>query len=176
MRAGGVSRPQRRARVHPPRAERCVGELFGMLAAGLFACAWTAAVQAEPRPLTLEEAVAMAQRNAPAVVQALGQERTSAAGVRSAWGAFLPSLSVNAGAVRQLPASGGTTRIDNGQVVELPAQVWSSSLGLGVSLQLFGGGERLFGLRQARARDSMADLDLIEQRYQTWLEARKLAK
>lgn len=167
MSAGDASRAQRRLQVHLLGVDGGGRRFFGMLVAGFFTFSSPAHAGAEPRPISLEEAVALAERNVPAVVQAMGQERASAAEVRSAWGAFLPSLSLNAGAVRQLPANGGESRIENGQVVELPTQAWSSSMGLGANLQLFGGGERFFSLRQARARQRMAGFSLVEQRYDT---------
>ena len=78
-----------------------------------------------PRPIPLAEAVALAQRNAPAIIQAEGQKRTSDAGVRAAYAAFLPSVSVSAGASRQLPTQAGQTRVENGQVVTLAPEPWS---------------------------------------------------
>ena len=62
-------------------------------------------------PITIDEAVHLAQQNAPQAVQARGTERTNRAAVRSAYGELLPSLSVSLGAVRQLPA-GATTRLN----------------------------------------------------------------
>src|SRR5437764_14803040 len=56
---------------------------------------------ADARPITLAEAVALAQRNAPQAIQAAGQGQTSAPEVRSAYAAFVPTLSLSAGATRQ---------------------------------------------------------------------------
>src|SRR5262249_29586667 len=75
----------------------------------------TAAAPDSGRALTLAEAVSMAERQAPQVVVATGTERAAAAQVRSAYGAFLPSLSLSAGANRQYPSGGAATRIENGQ-------------------------------------------------------------
>ncbi len=117
------------------------------------------------RPIALDEAVALAQRNAPTVIQAQGQKRSSAAGVRAAYGAFLPSLSLSAGATRQLPAQPGQTRVENGQVLTLASEPWSYSTGLGASVDLFVGGRRFFDLAQARAEVGVADVNLVTQRY-----------
>jgi outer membrane protein len=125
------------------------------------------------RPITLEEAVALARQNAPAMVQAEGQKRTSAAGVRSAYAAFLPSLSLSAGSTRQLPASGTRTRIENGQVVTVPVDPWSSNIGMGASMTLFEGGGRIFDLRQARARVEAAEFNGVAQLYATILAAKQ---
>ena len=70
------------------------------------------------RTITLAEAVSLAEQNALAIVQARGQRRVSAAGVRSTAASFLPSVSLSAGASRQYSAT--RTRVENGQVVVLP--------------------------------------------------------
>ena len=49
----------------------------------------------DARPISLEEAVRLAQQNAPSTVQARGQVRSSDAAVRSAYGAFMPSLNAS---------------------------------------------------------------------------------
>lgn len=131
-----------------------------------------AALSAEPRPITLNEAVSMAQKNAVAMVQAEGQTRTASAGVRSAYGAFLPSVSVSAGASRQLSAA-GTTRVDNGQVITVAPEPWSSSLGLGASVSLFDGGQRFFELSQARAGAKSATVGEESAKWQVALSAKQ---
>jgi outer membrane protein len=92
--------------------------------------------------------------------------------VRAAYAAFLPSLSVSAGATRQLP-SGGSTRIENGQVITVPRDPWSSSLGLGANLELFDGGRRFFEVREAKAREDVADANEITQSYAVALSAKQ---
>lgn len=125
-----------------------------------------------PRPITLQEAVDRAQRNALVVIQAQGQVRTSSAATRAAYGAFLPSVSLTAGATRQY-TSGARTRVENGQVVTLPSTPWSSSAGLGANVALFTGGQRFFDLRQARAREKSADVNETAQRFAAALEAKQ---
>jgi len=126
------------------------------------------------RPITLSEAVALAQQNAPAAVQARGQLRTTNAGVRSAYAAFIPSVSVSAGANRQLPSEGDRTHIDsNGQVVILPADPWSYNVGLGANVELFDGGGRFFDLRQAKARSAAAQANEVAQRYDVALTVKQ---
>ncbi len=53
------------------------------------------------RPVSLEEAVKLAQKNAPSAVQARGQIETSDAAIRSVYGSYMPSLSLNYGSNRQ---------------------------------------------------------------------------
>ncbi len=125
-----------------------------------------------PRPITLAEVRALAEKNAPAVIQAIGAEREAAATVHASYAAFIPNLSVSAGATRQLPASGSTVRIDqNGQLVTLPSQPWSFNLGLGANVDVFDGGRRFFDLAEARARATSVAAQAVTQRYQAVLAA-----
>jgi outer membrane protein len=138
------------------------------------AAVWTSApADTAPRPISLDEAVALAQLNAPAVIQAEGQKRTSDAGVRAAYAAFLPSVSVSAGASRQLPARQGQTIVQNGQVLTLSPEPWSLSAGLGASVDLFTGGARFFELRRARAQATGAAANLVTQRFGTTLAVKE---
>ena len=61
------------------------------------------------RKISLDEAVRMAQQNAPEAIQAEGGERTSKAARAAAIGAILPSASLNMGRVIQF--GGGQTRV-----------------------------------------------------------------
>jgi outer membrane protein len=125
-----------------------------------------------PRTITLEEAVEMAVRNAPPMIQARGQSRATAAAARAAYAAFLPTLGLSAGATRQLPA-GNRTRVENGQVITLSEDPWSSSIGLGATLELFVGGRRLFDVRQARARAAAARINEQSERFNVTLAVKQ---
>ena len=65
-----------------------------VLALGL---ATNAAAQEPVDTITLEQALALAQRHHPAIVQARGAISTAEAAERTRFGAYLPSLSVSAG-------------------------------------------------------------------------------
>ena len=149
------------------RATRALGATAAML--GLAA---QAARAAEPRPLTLTEAVAMAERNAVGVVRAQGDARNANAGVRSALGAFIPSLSLNAGATKRL-GSTSTTRVENGQVITVAPDPWSSNLGLSAGLELFDGGQRFFDLGQARSNKVSAQVGQTTAIWQAALAAKQ---
>jgi outer membrane protein len=125
-----------------------------------------------PRAITLDEAVDLAQKNAVTMVHAEGQTRAADAGVRSAYGAFLPSLAITAGTSRQLGAT-GTTRIDNGQIITQAPEPWSSSLGLGANLTLFDGGQRFFELSQAKATKTSAQTAQVTATWQVALAAKE---
>ncbi|HEU4725475.1 MAG TPA: TolC family protein [Candidatus Eisenbacteria bacterium] len=139
--------------------------VIALVATGLMlAIARADAYAAAARPITLEEALDLARRHSPRAIAAEGSRRVGAASVRSAYGAFLPSLSLSAGATRQYPARGGT-RIENGQVVTLPSEPWSQSAGMSASMTLFAGGSRFFDLRQAKAEAAAADESYATEKY-----------
>lgn len=127
---------------------------------------------AEPRPITLQEAVRLARENAPSVVQARGQERSSDAAVRAAYAAFLPSLSLSAGATRRYPAGG--TRVDpQTQQVISSGDPWGYSTGLTASMDLFRGGQRFWDIRETRARDAAAEAGIVNQQFVATLNAKQ---
>jgi outer membrane protein len=132
-----------------------------------------AAADSGGRPLTLTEAVKMAQGNAPQSIQAEGAVRSANAAALTTYGAFLPSLSLNAGATRQVPSGQGRTRVENGQVIILPAEPWSFSGGLGSNLQLFSGGQRWFDLQQARQDVVAAKASQVTQRFSVTLDVKQ---
>ena len=118
------------------------------------------------RPIGLDEAVRLAQRNAPAAVQARGQMRTSRAQVRSAYGAFIPNLSISAGSTRQAGERFDQLREE---VVPLGAS-WQYSDGLTLGLTLFDAGRRFFDIGSARANVDAAAANDIAQRYRVALD------
>ena len=148
---------------------------LGAMLATTIACAWLAASPgraATPRPLTLAEALVMAQRNDLGVVRADGGAQNARASVRSAWGAFLPNLNVSAGTTKQLTGA-GSTRVENGQVVITSRQPWSTNLGASASLTLFDGGQRFFDMGQARANRVAAEVDAATARWQAALNTKQ---
>jgi len=77
--------------------------------------------------------------------------------VRSAYAAFLPSLSVSASTARQVPSTGARTRIDsNGQIVTLSDRPWSYSARARGERRAVRRRPALFDLRQARGRAQAA--------------------
>lgn len=120
---------------------------------------------AGPRVVTLQAALDLAARYAPRSIAASGSKRVNDAALRSSYAAFLPSLSLSAGATRQFPSRGGT-RIENGQVVTLPAEPWSENAGFNASMTLFRGGGRIFELRQARAQAAAAGINAASLRHE----------
>jgi outer membrane protein TolC len=126
-------------------------------------------VRAQQRAVTLAEALGLAQRNAPAVVQAQGNARAAGAGVRSAWGEFLPRLSATSSYGRSF--SEGPARIDpiTQQVISGNTSIGSLGMGGSASLELFTGFRRGADLANARATVTEADATLAFQRSQSAL-------
>ena len=149
------------SRVRPARAARLALAVLAVLAAAPLAPSASLALGAQQpaaadpgaaRPIALAEAVQLAQRNAPAAVQARGTLRASEATIRSAYAAFIPSLSLNANTTQQSPAS---ARV-NQQTGELQAGRWAGSAGFNAQLDLFDGFRRTYDLRSARAAQAAA--------------------
>jgi outer membrane protein len=114
------------------------------------------------RPISLAEAVQLAQRNAPAAVQARGAIRGGQIGIRSAYAAFIPQLSISAGTTQQSPAG---QRV-NQQTGELVTGRWAGNAGFNASVDLFDGFRRFNDLRSARATLSAAETAETSQRFQ----------
>jgi len=120
-------------------------------------------------PIAIDEAVSLAQRNAPAAVQARGQLRTTASAIRSAYGAFIPSLSVS---MNQTQQSGQRFDALRNQVVSV-TQPWSYSTGVSTGLELFDGGRRFADLRARRADESAAEANEVSQRFNIALQVKR---
>jgi outer membrane protein len=67
----------------------------------------------------------------------------------------------------------GTTRVENGQVVIVSRDPWSSSLGVSANVELFDGGGRFFDLSQARANRVAADVNTNTARWEATLAAKQ---
>ena len=124
-----------------------------------------------PVPVTLDEAIRMAQKASPTSIQAQGLERSDQAALRAAKGALLPQLTLSAGRVIQY--GNAATRINsNGEQVSV-AQKPTNSDGMTVNLQLFDGGQRLYDLRAARADIEAARANLLGAQYNIALNVKQ---
>lgn len=120
---------------------------------------------AQERVVTLDEAIRLAERVQPGVVQAQASLRNAEADVRSAWGAYLPSL--NLGASGSESYSGAPARVDpiTNQVVSGRSN-GSVATVLSASVDLFTGFRRGAQSRAARATSAAAAAGLVDARYQ----------
>ena len=138
--------------------------LTASTAAGAQTIADTAAA-----PVSLAEAIRLAQNNAPAAVQARGNISTSEAAVKQSYAAFLPSFSVSAARRNER----GERFDAQGNLVPFTGQPTSYSTGLQSSLQIFDGGRRFFDIRSAKADVNAAEAGETASRFQIALQVKQ---
>ena len=120
-------------------------------------------------PISLTEAVRLAQRNSITTVQARGNVRTTEAAVKQSYAAFLPSFSVSAGRQRQ----SGDRFDTQGNLVPFTGNPTNYSTGLQSSLQLFDGGRRFFDLKRSKADVDAAEAGETASRFQIALQVKQ---
>src|SRR5687768_6254682 len=140
----------------------------GLLLASGSAAAQTV-VDTTARPVSLSDAIRMAQQNAPSNVQARGAISTSEAAVKQSYAAFLPSFSLSAGRRNER----GERFDTQGNLVPFTGQPTSYSTGLQSSLQIFDGGRRFFDIRAAKADVDAAEAGEIATRYDVALQVKQ---
>jgi outer membrane protein len=135
--------------------------LFSPVLGCVLALAASALPAQAPATLTLDEAIALALRNSPTYLQSRNEIRTASAQNRSAWGAFLPTLSTNTGASFRE----GRQQVFGGQAFGAANATVGSSLGGGADLQLSMGQfydakaqSQSLGAVESRVAQSAADL------------------
>lgn len=90
------------------------------------------------QPVTLAEAIRLAQLNSPQSIAARGSVESGKAELRSAYGAFLPSITASFGAGRQFTGAGSLTKVNSsGETVTIAGNKWNYSNSLGFNAQLF---------------------------------------
>ena len=126
-------------------------------------------LRAQTRTVTLEEAIALALRTQPAIIQARGDLDVAHASQREAIGSFLPTLSTNSSM-----SQNSSTRFNTAtqQIVSVPAAI-SYSAGLSAQLEIFDGFRRLAQTRAAGATTASADASLTNQRFQVILQTKQ---
>jgi outer membrane protein len=104
------------------------------------------------RPISLQDAVALAQKNAPAAVQAQGAIQNARGTVKTTYNQFFPTLSGSLG-----HSQGAGQVLDNGGKLIPRVSRPQYSTSLAANYTLWDGGKRVYDLR---ARN--ADLDALE--------------
>ncbi len=132
----------------------------------------------EARQIPLDEAVRLARRNAPASVQSRNAIRQASGAVRQRYAAFLPNITFGSGVsnsegfnLAQVPDTANP-----GSFISVPRpfrQDWNGNHSLNTSLQLFGGGSRIFQLQQARAQLDAAEAADITQDFAIALQVKQ---
>ncbi|HZA98863.1 MAG TPA: TolC family protein [Gemmatimonadales bacterium] len=138
----------------------------GAVAVALLAMVNPGALLSQQRVITLAEAIRRSERVQPDVVRAAADVRTAGARRRSAWGAYLPSISASSSASDFF--SEGAARIDpvTGLLTTGNSSNRSLSTSLAASVDLFTGFRRGAEMRAARASEDAADASLIDARFQ----------
>ena len=133
------------------------------------ALAAQASADSVARPISLDEAVKLAQRNSPTTVQAAGTTRSNAASVRTAYMSFIPTLSFNAGTSKQ----SGDRIGQQGNIVPFLVSQYQYSSGLNMNVDLLDGGTRFYRLRTARANVDASEANEVLQEYNVALNVKQ---
>ena len=120
-------------------------------------------------PITLAEAIRLAQQNAPATVQARGTIQTSSLSVKQVYSQFLPSINLSASTAHQR----GDRFDTQGNLVPFTGNPTNYSTGLNASLQLFDGGRRFFDLKKSKADVNAAEANEVTERFQVALQVKQ---
>jgi outer membrane protein len=118
------------------------------------------------RSVTLAEALRLSEQAQPDVVRASAGVRTAGARRRSAWGAFLPTVTASSSGSDFF--SEGTSRIDpiTGQLTSGNSSNRSFSTSLSANVDLFTGFRRGADMRAANAGENAANASLLDARFQ----------
>jgi len=142
--------------------------LTGILVVGLAVPAAAAQHVSTPREVTLQEAIQRALDVQPTMISARGDQRNAGASKRSAYGAFIPAVSLGSSAARS-----NITRIDNTTGRPVPAE-YSYTGSFNASLELFDGFRRFANLKATAALDAAAEAGVVNERFLTTLQTKQL--
>ncbi|UCG86974.1 MAG: TolC family protein [Gemmatimonadota bacterium] len=134
----------------------------------LAAATATASLVAQTQSVTLEQAIDMALRSQPAMVQARGQVQNASAARLQAVGGWLPSLSAGSGM-----STNSTRRFDQNNQIFVEGSSTSFSSSISANLTIFDGLSRVYDNRVANADADAAEATLINQEFQTTLQAKQ---
>src|SRR6266576_3573884 len=143
----------------------------GILAA---VCATTAVAQQAQQPaaarqyeVTLKEAIERSLDVQPAIIQAQGDQRNAGASKRSAYGAFIPTVTVGASSSHR-----NNSGVDPQTGRPVPPTSYSGNFS--ASLDLFDGFRRFANVKAASAGGTAAEAGVVNQRFQTTLETKQV--
>ena len=140
-----------------------------LLAALPFASAAGQNVEVAPaRAIALDDAVRLAQQNAPTTVSARGQMRTADVQTRRAYFAYLPNLNLTAGTGRT-----DGVQFFQGELVPLQGNPWNFTNGLSANVELFDGFTRWNEVKRSRAAQGAAEANEVVQRYSVALDVKE---
>ncbi len=140
------------------------------LVAGLCCLVPVESLHGQVKAVTLAEAVAMAKRVQPSVVQARGALDVAGSDVRSAYSGYLPSLSGSAGAGQSFfPQTQARLDPQTGELISGINSNKSVNFGVNSSLILFDGFRREATIRSAKADRDASEASLANQEAQVTL-------
>lgn len=140
----------------------------GILGWAMAVLAVPSALTAQTPTVTLDEAVDLALRVQPAVVQARGAVRSAGASNREVLGSWLPSLSLNSSWSRSQ-----VTTTYNAEGIGYTPPANSYRAGWSASVNLFDGFQRIADKRAASANYESADANLTNQEFQVTLQVKQ---
>lgn len=120
-------------------------------------------------PIDLQEAIKLAQRNAPSAVQARNQIKVANSAVKTAYANFFPSATVSAG---QTNTSGDRPGPGGSIIPYTSFHSWQYSTGFRASVRVFDGGQRFYQISQSKADVGSAEANDIAQQYNVALEVK----
>jgi outer membrane protein len=144
-----------------------VGNQRGLLAVLVFLGGASSVAAQKPR-ITLEEAIARAERVQPSLVQAGGTIRTADARSRAAFGAFLPNLTISGSAANNF-SEGQQLDPSTGLFTTRGTSTTSLGTTLSSNVDLFTGFRRTSEKRAAGANRTAADAAFLNARFQQQL-------
>jgi outer membrane protein len=119
------------------------------------------------QPISLAEAVKLAQQYSPTTVTARNAERNSEQGVRTAKAQFLPSLTLGAQGSQR-----GGTQIVGGVPLPISGLPWSYNRTISGNMVLFDGGKNWYGYRSAEANLTRDDAGEVAARFSVALNVK----
>lgn len=123
-------------------------------------------LRGQERSVSLADAIRLSERVQPLVVRAAGDIETANAQRRSAWGSYLPSVSLSSSA--NAFSAGGPSRVDpaTGQIISGNNSNRSLNTSLSASVDLFTGFRRGAEMSAARASQTAAEASFVDARFQ----------
>jgi outer membrane protein len=122
------------------------------------------------RPVGLDEAVRLAQQNAPAAVQARGAIRNAEGAIKTTRAQWLPTISSSLG---QSKGGGQNRNPVTGQIQSYAERPWSYSTGVSASYTLWDGGRRFADADARRADLTSAEVTEVTARFSVALQVKQ---
>ncbi|MEP6764496.1 MAG: TolC family protein [Gemmatimonadaceae bacterium] len=122
------------------------------------------------QPISLGEAVAMAQKNALGVTTAHGQERSAVAAHKAAVGAFFPTVDLSLGNTHK---QGVSVNSNTGLLTPIAGTPYSYSNQLSVAVDVFDGGRKVSELKRISAVAEAANISVITARFDAALQTKQ---